>query len=83
MTREKAVEIVEEKLKEENLNGIVKISNSIMGRSGELQHIYIERFPVKGNGEAIKKLKAIPEFHGGKSINIKNQFDFLGRFEIG
>lgn len=83
MTRENAVKIVEKKLNDENLGDFVKVSNGQKGTHGEAQCVYIERFPVKGNGEVIKKLKSMQGFRGNKSMNFKNQFEFSGWFEIG
>ncbi len=82
MTREDAIKIVERKLTDENLLGSVSISNTQRGTHGDAQCIYIERIPVKGNGELIKKLKAMPGFMGYKSMNFHNHFEFFGCFEI-
>uniref|UniRef100_UPI003AB50EB0 hypothetical protein n=1 Tax=Eisenbergiella sp. TaxID=1924109 RepID=UPI003AB50EB0 len=82
MTREEAIKIVESKLADENLLGSVSISNTQRGERGDAQCIYIECIPVKGNGELIKKLKAMPGFTGYKSMNFHNHFEFFGWFEI-
>lgn len=82
MTREKAIEAVEKILGDAGISEVVKISSRCTGTRDEAKCVYIDFIPVKGNGELIKKLKAIPEFHGHKSMNFKNQFEFYGWFEI-
>ena len=82
MTRENAIEIVTKKLNEEGLGEDVKISNSRTGTHGETQCVYIERIPVKGNRELIKKLKTMSGFSGSKSLSFENRFEFWGWFEI-
>lgn len=82
MTRENAIKVVEKNLNAAGLGEAIKISNSRIGTRGEAQCIYIERIPVKGNGELIKKLQTMPGFTGRKSMNFENRFEFYGRFEI-
>lgn len=82
MTRQKAIEAVVKILDGAGLGEAVKISNRRSGAHGEAQCIYIERIPVKGNGELIKKLKTIPEFRGHKNMNFENRFEFDGWFEV-
>lgn len=82
MTRENAIEAVEKILNDAGLSEVVSITSGRSGIRGEAQCVYIKPFLVKGNGDVIKKLKAIPNFHGNKSLNFEDIYEFYGWFEI-
>lgn len=81
MTWEEAYSNAEDILKSNSLDNAIKINRSTREEYGETKRVHIERFPVKGNSDLIKKLKSIDDFYGFKSLAHDNRFMFWGWFE--
>lgn len=82
MTWEEAYSNADDILKSNSLDNVVKINRLTREEYGDKKRVHIERFPVKGNLDLIKKLRSIDAFYGFKSLGYDNKFMFWGWFEI-
>lgn len=82
MTRDEAVKAVNEILKKNHLDLIVRVDMKSYGTHGDAQIVYIEKFPVKGNKKLIEVLKSLPNFRGYKTRTLEPHFMFRGYFEV-
>ncbi len=60
------------------LNGVIDIDPGMKGRCDDRRHVYINKFPVKGNMNLINRLSKIKEFHGYKSMGFDRAFYYRG-----